>query len=106
MTLWWRPSWRRLCRTMRIITLSAAVGLVGTGCDPEPPGPPVTIPTIGPAAVDDTVACLSEAGPLIEIRGEQDYEAYRNRSFPDNTRFDADRALWRTQQIPDRKTPY
>jgi hypothetical protein len=91
---------------MPIITLSAAVGLVGSGCDPKPPAPSVPIPTIRPGAVDDTFACLSEAGPLIEIRGKQDYEAYKNRSFADNTRFDADGALWYTRQAPDYKTLY
>jgi hypothetical protein len=106
MTLWWRPSWERLCPAMPIITLSAAVGLLCTGCEPEPPAPSASIPTIRPGAVDDTFACLSEPGPLIEIRGEQDYKAYKNRAFEDNTRFDADGALWYTQQVPEYKTAY
>jgi hypothetical protein len=98
MTLWWRPSWKRLCPAVRIITLSAAVGLIGAGCEPETPA--------RSGAVDDSFACLSGPGPLIEIRGEQGYEAYKNRKFADNTRFDAELASWYTQQSPDYRTLY
>jgi hypothetical protein len=101
---------KRPLAALRTIAASACVGLVGTGCDPSPPTPspsaPISIPTIRPGAVDDSYACLAEPGPQVEIRGEQDYTAYKNRTFADQTRFDAGSSLWRTQQAPDYRTLY
>ena len=95
----------RLHTRFLITALSAAVSLIAAGCDREPPAPSASIPTIPAGAVDDTFACLAEPGPLIEIRGDQEYKAYKNRSFADNTRFDADGRSGIRSRFPNTRPP-